>query len=574
MKLFSRLLLSLCLFLVSLTLLSSSVLAAVNQITPVPSKGYSQIEDFSIVTPIPTTGFTVLQQDLGQPAYSNTPSVLGQSVTKTSPVVTDYFSVLSRVGFFVVLIILGAILVEMIVLRGKTKKNKSPLLAVATVGTTPSANSSESSLPTVSQNSSQSLPIVSSPANSAQSSQLNTISVPIGASIPSLTTPPPAPKSTAVSTPLASLPPLPKKKLDKKTLILGIIVVFLLLSIPLALIVVKQRQEVRKQAEGNSVSVSCVSRPSDNSCSDNTQQFYGLNIVHTFDSVERCTYCQSHQNEIECQGAALVGQLDTCGKTASCTPVGQCTANTSDGAHCVCGFTQTIPNCSVVQLDCLNGAYPGGGIANGTIAWNCTGPCGGAEVTPTPTVTEAPTPTVTSPITPTPTATGVITPTPTVTSAITPTVTGAPTATPTTGPTATPTPIPGCADKQCNTNADCPSDFPYCFDRPSDSISVKLCVKNTSWYNGCSPNPSCGEQRCTQDSECPSDFPYCFNRPSDSTNDQVCVINKSWNDGCNPPGTAPTPTIAVPSIPNASFELPAILSIIGGAALLLIGLVL
>jgi hypothetical protein len=638
MKLFFRLFLSFCLFLISLTLLSSSVLAlTTDPIIPTPSIVNSQIEDFSIVTPVPTTGITVIQQDISQPTDTITPSVLGQSTTNTSPFVTDYFSVLSRVGFFVVLIILGAILVEMIVLKGKTGKNKPHLLATATVPTTPRANSNglSSSLPTIAPSSPLSgispignpLPIQTPISTSSPSTVPST---------PTSVPPSPAPHLENVSTPLASLPPLPKKKMNKKSIFLGIISLFLLVSIPLALIVVRQSQEVRKFAGTGSEcfdppriyqpapaeyhigdthspgSNDWVVYPIKDTCADVNKltelfgpldQVSGLSNVYitrpnsstqygfTFNKI---THLEGYEDAQILQGYPSLTEQQLhdfhyAGKDSQ--SIVNCDKN---GRQLVFDLSGNDPNGKVAKPNGWTAEEAGYYQFDITPKFQCDSSVpnqtslgagfirviGQTILTPTPTVTTIPTPTATGAPTATPTTTPTgrptATPTPTGAPTATPTPTGAPTATPTRGPTATPTPIPGCAEKQCSTNADCPSDFPYCFDRPSDSISVKLCVKNTSWYNGCSPNLGCGEKTCTQDSECPSDFPYCFNRPSDSTNDQVCVINKSWNDGCNPPGAAPTPTptIAVPAIPNASFELPAILSIIGGAALLLLGLAL
>ena len=169
----------------------------------------------------------------------------------------------------------------------------------------------------------------------------------------------------------------------------------------MAVFLTKQRQETRKRATGSTVNVACIGRTA-NSCQENQEKFYGLLVVHKFESEAACQACQNNPTGT-CEGAYLVGQLDTCGNRATCTPVGECTANQSDGAHCSCGFTQNVPPCSVVQLDCLNGPYPpGGGITQGTIAWNCSGPCGSPTNTP-----PAPTPTATPPtqLTPTPTTT-------------------------------------------------------------------------------------------------------------------------------------------------------------------------
>jgi hypothetical protein len=65
------------------------------------------------------------------------------------------------------------------------------------------------------------------------------------------------------------------------------------------------------------------------------------------------------------------------------------------------------------------------------------------------------------------------------------------------------------------------------------------------------PIPGCGEKRCSSDSDCPSNFPHCFDRLSDNTAAKVCIINKDWYDGCNSPQATATPTPTKPPVAGA-----------------------
>ncbi len=233
-----------------------------------------------------------------------------------------------------------------------------------------------------------------------------TITPPV-ASDTSLPPTPPAPPDNPPFVSPTNPPIVPPAPAGSKKIKIGLAIAILFLvsvSIPAAVWLTSQRQETRKMAQG-SVTKSCIGREvipnSNDSCTENQKNFYGILVTHTFESEAACRACESNQAEPTCQGAYLVGQLTVCGNGATCTQVGQCTTDRSDGAHCVCDFSQNIPPCSVVQLDCSNDPYPPGGGISGTIAWNCAGPCG------SPTNTPVPTPTATPPVqnTPTPTST-------------------------------------------------------------------------------------------------------------------------------------------------------------------------
>lgn len=170
-----------------------------------------------------------------------------------------------------------------------------------------------------------------------------------------------------------------------------------------------------------------------------------VNVSYRFSSQEQCDACKN--GNCFADPAQLVGQPTACGSGQTCVPGTplSCMIEAPPGS---CSFSVPVPDCSVYQIDCGNGAWPNLGSISGSIEYNCSG-CEGLTATPTPTSTPTVTPTVTTTVTPTPTQTQTPTPMPTGTPepSVTPTPgpsatpTPGPSATPTTGPSATPTPV-------------------------------------------------------------------------------------------------------------------------------------
>ncbi len=186
-------------------------------------------------------------------------------------------------------------------------------------------------------------------------------------------------------------------------------------------------------------------------CSGENGQTVGtVNISHRFNSLQECLDCKQTGN---CNPAMLVGQPTACGSGQTCVPGTplSCTIQAPPGKESgSCTFSVPVPDCSVYQIDCGNGAWPSLGSISGGIEFNCSS-CEGPSATPTPTpaqptvtptVTPTATPTVTPTATPTPPGpTNTPTPGPSATSTIGPSATPTPgqSATPTPGPSATPT---------------------------------------------------------------------------------------------------------------------------------------
>lgn len=281
-----------------------------------------------------------------------------------------------------------------------------------------------------------------------------------------------------------------KRKLNKQSIftILGILVIAA--SIPMAVILVKQRQEIRKEAAGSCSPVGQPCSPAnqqiDSCCRCGPDGRTGLdyNSAGSQGSPGWCT-CASTYNypsgwQTSCGGTAEPPPAQT-STTTTCTP-GQwspslCTrcldnsqwpqggitcppgnldfgswnldgdAGYTDQAHCDCqrrcwGADKMTVNCGgPVPIENAPGNESVAG--NPARSWGLykTGvDCPVSTPTPTPTGTVTPTPTSTPTPTATPTPTGTVTPTPTGTATPTPTGTITPTPTPT--PTGTPTPTP------------------------------------------------------------------------------------------------------------------------------------
>ena len=279
-----------------------------------------------------------------------------------------------------------------------------------------------------------------------------------------------------------------KRKLSKQSIftILGILVI--VASIPMAVILVKQRQEIRKEA------VECTGWDSVNcrGCADGKWGpvcgDYGPGGPEGAVAWCACeAKCGGGVKSTNCGGTAAPGAPVPTGGVApppaqtstTCTPgkwsptlCTRCLSNGqwpqggiacppgnldfgsqnldgdagyTDQAHCDCqrrcwGADKMTVNCGgTIPIESATGNVRGWGLYKTGI--DCPAPPPpppAATPTPTPTPTITPTPTPTKTPTPTPTGTATPTPTPTPTGTTTPTPTG--TATPTPTGTATPTP--------------------------------------------------------------------------------------------------------------------------------------
>jgi hypothetical protein len=258
-----------------------------------------------------------------------------------------------------------------------------------------------------------------------------------------------------------------KFKLSKQTIftLLGLLVI--VGSIPVAVLLVKQRQEIRKEAAitndnactaiqgictegscqyGAKRTGLCAGGTNRTCCAPNCGQWCASRGLSGSSPI-----CQCHDKGPEftqdgkvytrtqgpvktwdcssCTGYRLKGTVYTPPTATSAPPPSSTTSPTGStatgsGKYPVWGLWQTGKDCSVGTPTPTKAATP-------TVT-----PTPTPTVTPTSTVT--PTPTATATPTPTPTAT----PTPTPTATPTPTPTATPTPTPTATPTVTPTPTP------------------------------------------------------------------------------------------------------------------------------------
>lgn len=233
---------------------------------------------------------------------------------------------------------------------------------------------------------------------------------------------------------------------DRKTVIILVATLLILITIPIAIILVLQRQEIRKKAEGTTDKIICVvngDRYSSDSIRviNNTGSQTNHQVKRRFCSLDPPAPTPKPQLPLkfgyECNGYDDPGAGDQ---------------NQTVNANSERTFTINIPNCMIGQLDitgcecsdlnCTQTKWEGGLAytmkANTTTYNELTGEC--PQITPTITITLTITPTV--PITP-PTGTPTRTPTPPVTSTRTPTPTTTNTPTsPTVPPGSTPTNTP------------------------------------------------------------------------------------------------------------------------------------
>ena len=239
------------------------------------------------------------------------------------------------------------------------------------------------------------------------------------------------------------------KGIAQIVIIIGTILI--LASIPLTIFLVRQRQEIRKKAEGVNKIICVVDGDRYNSNTirviNNTNSQSTHTVSRRFCTLDPLTLTPTPPDPLASDYQCLAYDDTGAGDRTE----------TVD-ANSTRSFTINIPNCMVGQLDirnceCFNldcSQKWDDGIAY-TMQVNKTGydsskprgqQCLGSTVTSTPTATPTRTPTPSGTPTPTatPTVTGTRTPTPTGTRTPTPTNTTAPTSPPGTQPTATPIP--------------------------------------------------------------------------------------------------------------------------------------
>ncbi|MBI3980991.1 hypothetical protein HY345_03245 [Candidatus Microgenomates bacterium] len=295
------------------------------------------------------------------------------------------------------------------------------------------------------------------------------------------------------------------------------------------------------------------------SCSDTKPgtPFQGDLLTHRYDSLEECLRDQAEPGSERAK--QLVGTMDTCGKTATCTKAGSCTANDRQGkdGDYFCSMTTSIPSCSVVQYDCTIAGMGWGG----QIAFNCSG-C----ETPTPTKTKTPTPTGT--LTPTNTPTGTLTQTitPTKTPTNTPTGTVTITNTPTNTPTGTLTITPSVTETVTVTQTPSITQTPT----PTNKVAFrhKSCKEgNKCVEEECSPSDEPCDSSCTQDNDCVT---VRLTHKSCDDNKKCVVVEGAGVDGCQSDVSCQEAPIT-PQTPTAASINPTILMSVLGIGLMILG---
>lgn len=264
--------------------------------------------------------------------------------------------------------------------------------------------------------------------------------------------------------------------MTRSKIILIVSTLLILISIPIALVLVRQRQEIRKKAiEGGDGQLVCDSGPDPyNSTSITVTNKTAARVDNIRSLVWRCKYEQNPDgSSIVRKGYFFCDSNCDRSVTPDCRVGVWDQSATQDNVSLNPGqsitFTMAVNNCEIAQIDaenkfehpnddpteCYNVAsqytnpppparWPGGisfGIAENSTGYNVqTGQCPVPTNTPVPTATNTPTGT----LAPTPTGTLQPTQTPssTPTGTRTPTPTNTPTRTPTPTPTRTPTPTP------------------------------------------------------------------------------------------------------------------------------------
>lgn len=373
--------------------------------------------------------------------------------------------------------------------------------------------------------------------------------------------PTPQPVNEQISSLGINLPPQKEPK-KVKTIIALLGLLLLVVTIPAAIFVVKQRQEIRKEAapavSPNQLSCARNGLPPAGYQNPAIEGYSGYSIKfwrkdgQTGDEVlYRCDYQTALQradgnvNNIKCEdGYELQKSYRSIGCDGTSRETGCYTRSVADFID----PSYKGGKCQVIQVDLAgcddwNPGPPSSGWQGGVafvIAYNDECP----EVTSTPTPT--------SELTSTPTPTGP-------TSSPTPTPTGA-TGTPTpTGPTPIPTPRITACFKECASDSDCDGGL-SCLLRSG----IKRCLNKTcEGEDDCTCNKSCWEV-CGHDSECPTglscvqqgSFKRCINSACPTEQDCNCLAQ---------PQATPT-QVALPEVGIT----PPTWGIIAGGALLII----
>jgi hypothetical protein len=402
---------------------------------------------------------------------------------------------------------------------------------------------------------------------------------------------------------------LPAKKFPVKKLLSILLGIFVVAAIPAGVLLVKQRQELRKEAVVGQCCSGTRDCDNDEQCvRDDASSCESKSVCKKTTLPQGCCSsdddCAAWEKCIDGNGACPSNKSCRsqagCSKDTDCLPGNKCqngtcvgagtlecsanetgvkiTNNTStpavgnvswfstkcNDANCFCGGQPTTESVNLSPgaswSRAISGAgcswqsdvkfsSSGGGISCENANHGCIANCG---PTPTgrPTVTATPRPTATG--SPQPTATA--TPRPTATATPIP---GAPT------PTPTSTRV-GC-QSSCSTNNDCEGGL-TCYDFGNN---VKKCVDGRCPNEGdCVCNKSCYEL-CGSDNECPSGLvcrtvdsvKRCVHPSCDQERDCDCSV-----------AAGPTPTPV--QLPAAGFALPTWGSIAAGAGLIIASLLL
>jgi len=270
-----------------------------------------------------------------------------------------------------------------------------------------------------------------------------------------------------------------------------------------------------------------------------------VNIAYIFGSAEQCAACRDN-GSCPAEPAALVGQPPACqNSNTTCVPGSplSCTIPAEGGS---CTFSVPVPDCSVYQIDCGDGAWPSLGSISGGIEFNCSG-CGENPTSPAPTT---PIPTTPVPTTPIPTTPIPTTPVPTTPVPTTPIPT---------------TPVPGtlvCGTKGCRDNTNPCKNGLSCVQSTDENYCslpqlTDKCKQNPTFDNCCNAGNTgtlaCGAKGCRDDSNpCKSgltcvqgtDENYC-SLPQLTTQ---CKTNSTFGNCCSAPSTTVTPTAVKPTI--------------------------
>ena len=325
-----------------------------------------------------------------------------------------------------------------------------------------------------------------------------------------------------------------KLKLSKQTLftLLGILVI--VASIPVAVFLVNQRQEIRKEA-ADSCGSWCASKVGHADypwciCNRDRAPRSDFERVASTSTSDPCNPCEAYREKSSPQSTATPVPSTSCGSWCA-SKVGH-----ADFPWCICnadrspqsGYTETARTTTDdCTRSCVAYSSSTGGTAQGSGRYPVWGlyqtgrTCSIKTPTPTPTQPDTPTPTPTQP-TSTPTPTTPLTPTP------------------------TPTTTVGC-NQDCNTDSNCSNDL--------------ICSSDHCRNEDCPEEEDCN---CPEPTSTPTPIVTVTPTPTGT----VTITN-------TPTPTTTTITESTPSaeLPEAGFTLPTFGAVIGGILLILVSLV-